>query len=136
MGRIQILIDEMTLDPLGLGYTAMTNIQVASSMNGLTRSRNKTQLSSTEVLEAIEPAALMGLAGDASTRVWGLLGMPSFDPFGVAEDVMKDAFGFTSGTITALSDLRVEAISRAQELAYQGKVKEGHVEQARAKMGA
>lgn len=135
MGRIKILATEINDDPLILGYAVMSNTEVVTSMNAPTRSRNKSSISSQEVLEAIDPAALMLLSGDQATRVWGILGMPSFDPFGVAAEIMKDAFGAQSSTLAALASLRVESISRAQELGYQGLVKEGHVEQARAKLG-
>lgn len=36
--RTQILIDELTLDPLARGYSTMTNVQVARSLNARDRS--------------------------------------------------------------------------------------------------
>ncbi len=130
-GQIQLLVEELTNDPLALGYTPMSNLDVAISLNALTRSRNRDSISTTEILEAIDSSALMALTGAKATRVWGLLGMNSVDPFGVAAEVLIDAFGSGSTTITALAILRVEAISRAAELGYPRKVGEGHVEMAR-----
>lgn len=132
-GQITLLKNEIDADPLLRGYSTMSNIQVADSMNALDLSRNKTSVANTEALEAIDSTALLLLTGDAATRVWGILSIESFDPFGVAVEVFKDAFGQGSATIVALAALRVESISRANELGYPGQVKEGHVEMARAK---
>lgn len=134
-GQIQLLVDELTNDPLALGYTAMTNLEIITSLNDETRSKDKAFISTSEILEAIEPTALVSLTNAKATRVWGVLGMNSVDPFGVTADVLIDAFGSGSVTILALGVLRVELISRAAELGYPSKVKEGHVEMARAKMG-
>lgn len=110
----------------------MSNIQVVESINALTRVRDKARLSTTELLEAIDSGELLALTGDVSVRVWGVLSMEQVDPFGVAASIFIDAFGTPSATITALQALRVESISRANELGYPGKVREGHVEMARA----
>lgn len=135
MGQIQLLINELTVDPLSLGYSTMTNVQVKDSLNSAVRNKNKSSIATADILEAIDPAELMALAGEKSVRVWGVLGMDSIDPFGVAVEVFKDAFGNTSATLVALAALRKESVSRAQELGYPGLVKEGHVEMARVKMG-
>lgn len=131
MGRIKILASELATDPKSLGYAGMSNAEVATVMNSPIQSRDKTSLTTQEVLGAMEASALLTLPNDQATRVWGVLGMDSIDPFGVAVDVFIEAFGPTSATITDLKALRVQAISRAQELGYQGVVKEGHVEQAK-----
>lgn len=135
MGQIQLLIDELNNDPLGVSYSGMSNIEVANSLNDKSLSKNKSSLQTSEILEAIVSSALMSLTGDKAVRVWGLLGMESVDPFGVAASVLIDAFGAQSETISALAILRKESISRAQQLGYPGVVKEGHVEMARAKIG-
>ena len=56
------------------------------------------------------------------------------DPFGQANvDLVKSIFGGASATVTALSTLRVESISRAVEVPeIIAPVKVGHVEAARA----
>ena len=111
----KILKDEITLDPLAR-YSGLTDQQIADSLNTVDRVVNKTSLSNTEILEAIDSVALLLLTGDEAVRVWGILGMDSVDPFGNAAQVFIDAFGGGSQTITDLQALRVKTISRASEL--------------------
>ena len=132
-GQITLLKTEIDTDPLARGYAAMSNLEVADSINTLNLERNKATITNTEVLEAIESSALLALTGDKATRVWGILSLNTIDPFGVSASVFLDAFGGGSPTITALIALRKESISRANQLGYPGLVKEGHVEMARAK---
>ena len=132
MTGITLLKSEIDSDPLSRGYSGMSNIQVADDINQKIRSRDKLSLDSSELLDSIESSALMALTGDKATRVWGVLSMNSVDPFGIAADVFIDAFGGGSNTIITLAALRIESISRAQELGYPGYVREGHVEMARA----
>ena len=110
------LADEINLDPLGRGYSGMTDSQAASSFNVADRIINKTSLSNTQILEAIDPAALLALTGEQSVRVWGILGMDSVDPFGNAANIFIDAFGAGTQTILDLQALRVKTITRAEEL--------------------
>jgi len=132
-GQILLLKNELDVDPLGIGYFSMSNIEVTDSMNDPVIQVNKSSLSAIELLESIEPAALLGLTGDVATRVWGILAMDFIDPFGIAADIFVDAFGAGSDTITELAALRVQTITRANQLGYPGHVREGHVEMARAK---
>ena len=57
--------------------------------------------------------------------------LDDLDPFGLAEQVVKDIFGGASGTVTALAAARVEVVSRATEIGI-GFVWPGNVELARA----
>ena len=132
MSNIQTLAGELTNDPLAIGYSAMTNAEIVASINTANRGSNRDSIPTNEILEAIDSSALLALTGDKAVRVWGILAMDSVDPFGVAASILVDAFGGGSATITALAALRVEQISRANELGYSGKVREGHVELAKA----
>lgn len=130
-GQIKLLRAEITGDPLAIGYSGMNDAEVVTSINAPAHEENKTSLTNSEMLAAIVPSALVGLTGDKATRVWGVLGMATIDPFGPAEDIFKDAFDNNSPTIVALAALRKRNVSRANVLGYPGKVKIGHVEQAR-----
>ena len=132
-GQIILLASEIANDPVGAGYAAMTNLEIAESINSKVISKNKTSLSAKELLEAIDSGELLGLTGDKAVRVWGILSIDSIDPFGVAVSIFIDAFGAGSATITALASLRTKLVSRANILGYPGEVKEGHVEMAKAK---
>jgi len=132
-GQILLLKNEIDTDPNAVGYVDMSNIDVANSINDPIIPINKTSLTTKQLLEAIEKNPLLSLTGDKAVRVWGILSMDSVDPFGIAADIFIDAFGSGSDTIIALAVLRKQNISRAQQLGYPGKVREGHVEMARAK---
>jgi len=133
-GQIALLKAELDNDPFAVGYSTMTNVEVVASINAVVISKNKASIAITELFSAIDPTELLALTGDKATRVWGLLGMDSIDPFGVAASILVNSFGSGSATITALKALRKENISRANQLGYPGVVKEGHVQMARARV--
>lgn len=125
------LKDEIANDPAGLGYAGKTPQEIADLLNIKNVDRDKTSLAGTEILEACEESALLALSGEKATRVWGILGLPNVDPFGIAEKIFIDAFGRSSVTITNLAALRVEQISRAESVGGIAiPVKAGHVEAA------
>lgn len=95
-------------------YNGMSDTEIIAALNTKDQTRNKTSLSGSQILEAIDTTALMALTGDKATRVWGILGMVSVDPFGNAAQVLINAFGAGSATITALAALRTESVSRAE----------------------
>jgi hypothetical protein len=94
----------------------MTDQQLIDSLNTADRPRNRTSMSRSEVMQAVEPSAYNALTGDDLVAFWGLLSVETVDPFGIGEDVMKKLFGAGSPTITALAAARVETISRAVEV--------------------
>ena len=105
-------------DPLGRGFSGMSDQEFVDSMNALDRSRNRTSMTGDEVFKNIESKAIWdGLTGDQRLEFLSLCGRDILDPFADAnEDVVKTIFGNTSATVIALQAARVEAISRAQEL--------------------
>lgn len=123
---MQILIDEITLDPLGRGYVGMTDQQVADSLNEVNRTRNRSSMTASEVIESLNETEYLALTADKRSDFWGLLGSAPHDPFGFAATVMTDIFGGGSVTLSNLSTLRVEAVSRGVELGI-GFVGEGDV---------
>ncbi len=120
-----ILADEVAGDPEEFGYNGpgsqnagpgpMTDQELVDSLNALTRQRNRTSMSRSEILQAVVPSEYNGLTGDGLVAFWGLLSVDSVDPFGVESDVMQKVFG-ASDTVTALAAARIEAISRATEI--------------------
>ena len=111
-------------DPLGRGYSGMTDQEFVDSMNGLDRSRNRESMTGDEVAQAAVPADYDALddgsannTTDAKSHWLAFCGRAEIDPFGTAnEALVKSIFGFPSDTVTALLASRVEAISRAEEL--------------------
>ena len=113
-------------------YTSMTDAEAADDLNTLRIVRNRTSMSRSEVMQAVEPTAYNGLTGDDLVAFWGLLSVDRLDPFGVEADVMIKLFSAGSATITALAAARVETISRAVELGIRSPVHRSHVTAARA----
>lgn len=127
---IDALKAELTGDPLTRGYAGMTDAQAATNLNAVNRTRNKTSLTGSQVLNAVDKTEFNALVAANKQLVWDILHLGDLNPFGIEADLMTDVFGGGSTTIAALAVLRVEAISRAVELGL-GVVKVGHVQMAR-----
>ena len=96
-------------------YGTLTDQQVADEINAADKVQNKVSMSRQEVLEQIDSAALSTLTGDNATKVFGILS-DSVNPFGNAAQVLIDAFGAGSTTITALAAARTETVTRAVQI--------------------
>jgi len=127
----QPLRDEVSGDPLAIGYSGMTDAQLFASLHGLTRSRNRTELSASEVFNAIDEGELNGLTAENRLKIFDLLHMGTLNPFGLEQAIFVGVFGGGSATITALATARVEAISRVTELGNLGDTSEGAIHRAR-----
>lgn len=127
-----ILADELTGDPLERGYAAMSDAEAAADLNMKYRTRNRGAMSASEVLNAVDQTEYADPAFTAEKKAafWGLLGIGELNPFGVEAQIMVQLFGGTSGTISALQQIRVESVTRGVELGL-GHVKVGHVQEVR-----
>lgn len=103
----------------------------AGELNAVNRTTNKTEMTGSEVMQSVVPAAFLALSAAEKQRVWDILHLGTLDPFGIEADLMVDIFGGGSATITALVADRVNNVSRAVELGI-GFVYPGHVQNARA----
>lgn len=131
MSVLDILKDELTNDPLTpkRNYSGMTDFEAANDLNTTYRTRNKTNMTGTEIFNAIDKAEWNALSDAQRDDVWNILHLGNINPFGIEADLMQDIFG-ASTTITALQAARKENISRAEELGL-GVVGAGQVEEAR-----
>ena len=127
----QTLRSEINIDPLSRGYSGMTNAQVANSLNTRNRTRNRTSMDGSEVFNAIRKVEFNALTSASQQRVWDILHLGTLNPFGLEATLFVDIFGAGASTITTLQALRVESISRGEELNL-GLVSEGQVAKARA----
>ena len=123
---MSILSDELTKEE----YAAMSDAEAAVSLNALNRSRDRTSMTASEVLNAVEISEWNALTDVQRQQIWDVLHIGEINPFGVEATIFQNVFG-VSTTITSLQDARVEQISRATELGL-GVVKVGHVEEARS----
>ena len=126
-----LLRNELDTDPLSRGYAAMSDLEAATSLNVVNRSRNRTSMTASEVLNAVDPTQYAALTDADKRTMWDVLHIGTINPFGVEATLFTQIFGAGSATIVALAALRVEAISRAEELGL-GIVRESDVFKARA----
>lgn len=127
---IAALKTELTDDPLSRGYSGLSDVEAADSLNTVNRTSNRTSMTGSEVLNAIDKVKYNALSDVDKDRVWQVLHLGELNPFGIEADLMQDIFG-ASTTITALQAARLEAVSRATEIGL-GIIFEGTVQQARA----
>lgn len=121
---------ELTTDPLSRGYAGMTDEEAATNLNTVDRTRNKTSMTGSEVVNNVDAAEWVALSGEEQAKVWDILHLGTLNPFGVEAALLIAIFGGGSATIIALQAARVDAVSRAEELGL-GSIAPGHVENAR-----
>ncbi len=129
----------MTVDPNALRteldgdprYDGLSDADTTDLINLPDRTRNRESMSATEIIQAVDLTELAALSIGGKVDFWGLLGMAELDPFGKEATLMVGLFGGSSETIVALQALRIDTISRAEELGF-GVVREGDVKTARA----
>jgi hypothetical protein len=125
---------EINSDPLGRGYSGMSNASTAANLNIANRNRNRATMSGTEVINAIRASEFNALTSASQERIWNTLHLGTLNPFGIEATIFTGVFGVSSCTINALQTLRVESISRAEEIGL-GPVAEGQVVKAKAQFG-
>ena len=129
-----VLYNELTTDPLGRGYSGMTNAEKAADLNTEYRQRDITAMSATDIFQNVDDAEYAALTDTQRQAFWGMLGMGTLNPWGQEAAIFIQLFGGGSDTIIALQAARVEAISRGVELGL-GEVTEGAVEHAIGQYG-
>ena len=129
---MSVLSDELTNDPLALGYSGMDAITAAAKIMATDTGRtvNITSLTGTQVINAIDKTEFNALTAVKQTKVWNVLHLGNINPFGIEADLFIDAFGGGSTTITALQSIRKKTVSRAAELGL-SRIRQGEVEEAR-----
>jgi len=128
------LCEEITLDPLGRGYSGMTNEQVAVDLNTAYRTRERITMSAGEIMEAIDGTEFAALSTADRVRVDRVLGLGAEVIIGPGNNhnAVQELLVFGGGSVTVanLVALRDVAITRAAELSIR-RPKVGHVEDAR-----
>jgi len=131
---MSILSDELTNDPLAIGYAGMTDAQAKDSLNGLTRTRTRETVSGSEIFNAIDDTEYAALTDAQKTVIREICSIDLIDTSnGIAKSEIGSIFAGAAGTATrpALQALKTESISRAQELGI-SQVNEGDITHARA----
>ena len=130
--QFQILSNEITADPEGIGYAGMTNIQVADALNLENQADDREFVPTGEILGAIVPADFVAIADAAHRTYLQILLATDAVPLGSANIrlALANIFSGAPTTLAALAALQQSNISRARVLGL-GRVAEGHVAHAR-----
>jgi hypothetical protein len=131
-----ILINELQVDPLGRGYSSLTDVQVVASLLARNIATERTVIPSYEVIEATVPAEWAALTAAEKQRYQTLTGAGQINLKGANTRAMLGAmFGAGTTTRANLAALQAgEPISRAEQLGIPD-VADGHVASARQQMG-
>lgn len=111
------LTPELTLDPLGIGYLGMTDVQVEVSINAVNRVVNLSEMTGDDVFNIADIPEMTVLADVALDNWVSFCARDGIDPFGPANvQLVKRIFGAASQTVTDLAAARTVTVSRATEL--------------------
>jgi len=116
--QIRDLQAERTDDPLGLGYSGMTDQQFTDSLNALTRTRPN-PVSAGDIFEEVVGTELPSAGTqDADTFGWVLTAASSrpVTLTGNILEALKRVFGPPTSTRANLAAIQFEAITRLTEL--------------------
>ncbi len=138
MSRLETLQAELSTDPLGIGYAAMVDQQVADSLNAQVRSGRHKTLHKSEIYDAFDPAEWQGIESSAdqaeALRVDRILGLDDpilVDNNSLAVVEIKNIFGAGSKTVANLTTALTIPKTRAAEIGLPF-IEPGYVTQARA----
>lgn len=133
---IKKLKQEIDTDPLGRGYSIMSDAEVAIDLNTAYRDTIATRLDPADVYNAIDDTEWDALSTAGQDEIYNIIhvgtinGLP-IAPGDRARQRIKDVFGISSQTLINLLAIATTQISRGQELGL-GLVRIGHVTYARS----
>jgi hypothetical protein len=127
------LSTEIGTDPLGRGYSGMTDKQVADDLNTEYRTMPIETVRSADIFEAMDRTEFAALADAEKARIDRILALGDGIRVGSsqARDELLDIFGAGTTTRANLTALQTQSISRARELGLVW-VTEGDVATARS----
>ena len=132
-GQRANLKTEVTTDPLARGYSGMASSFLLENLQAINRTRNKVSLNPSEVYQNIDQGDWAALTASQQDEVWNTLHLGDpLDPFGREATRFIAIFGGGSATITALQALRVDNISRLEQIGISGTVTEHQINRARS----
>ena len=127
---IQALKAELAgVHPVTGAYDADAEV-AADQLNAVNIVRNRDSMTGRAVAAEIVDAEYDALTDAKKSQAISLVSADSVDPFGFAQNVVKDVFGSGSATVTALGAARVETVSQAVAVEL-GWVRPGNVTEAR-----
>lgn len=112
------LENEISGDPLGRGYSGMTDQQLLDSLNTADLPRNRTSMTGREVKESVDVTEFKALSDAKKQQMIELTKRDDLDLFGMDKDILLDIFGAVSTTGTNLVAARVEMISPGVKIGW------------------
>ena len=108
---------EIETDPLGRGYSGMTDEEVAESMNTVNRTKPRPTITGDDAFAATSATEFAALS-DSKQQLWmAWCARQSIDPFQSANVAFVQwVFGSGSDTVSELANVRQQPASRADEL--------------------
>ena len=127
-----VLLAELTDDPLGRGYSGMTDEEAATDLNTVYREVNVTSVSGQDLVEATATLDYDALDAAQLQEYWGICGMGEILVNATnTKNKLLAMFGPGTDTRANLAVLQKTTISRTAELEL-GTVAVGHVQRVRA----
>ncbi len=115
LNRIEVINQELTIDPLGRGYSGMTDQQAADDLNIVNRSVEKIEVPTYEVFESTILSEYNTLTADQKDVYQAMLSMGAIDPRGAnTRQIFADLFGVATTTRANLLALKDKSVSRAE----------------------
>ena len=131
MTDLVVLASELTDDPLTRGYSGMTDLAAAQSLNAEDRILNRKTMTGKEVKDKIATADWNSRTNAQKQILLALFARDDLNPHGIDAQIFTDAMsGHTGGTVAKLAAERDYTTSRAAEIGL-GRVSEGDVNHAR-----
>ncbi len=117
MPNYAAIADEINADPLGRGYSSMSDQEITDSLNAVNRVVSVDSIESQDVVAGLVPSEVNALTATQQRNLWGVIGAGAIRP---DDTEVKDFFAdlFPPGTTTRANLLALanETISRAQEV--------------------
>ena len=129
--NIDILKAELTDDLLSRGYSGMSDLEAATDLNTVYRTKTRDTVSGSEIFNVTDADEYTDLTNEQKISWDALCAIDSINTSsGVAKSKEAELFGPGTTTRSNLAALRSPPASRAEELGL-GIVYEGNVQEAR-----
>jgi hypothetical protein len=113
----ETLYNEITTDPLARGYSGMSDAEIAADLNTEYRTYNLPTITGDEVFQATDTAEFAALSDHEQSLWLSFCSRATIDAWASSNVAFVQwVFGAGSDTVSNLSDLRREDITRAEEL--------------------
>lgn len=131
--KLDKLRAEILSDPLSIGYSTMSDKEVADSLMESNRSEIRKVVPASEVFAAIDPPDYLAISNQRHISYLSLMFSVDEVRLGLSgvRQILDMIFNGANTTLNRLQSLRTRSVSRATELRL-GRIQEGHIAHARS----